>query len=68
MKKADEIVDDAIKEGQRQDLFSPNNYALGVLIASYDLLLMDYELLKEKFESLNETPIIEDYSRGVLDS
>ena len=66
--RADEITKNAIKYATEIGLSTPVSYALGALESKYDLLLMDYELLKEKLESLNETPIIEDYSRGVLDS
>ncbi len=69
--KAIDITKKAIKEAKGYGLCSPVAFALGVLEAKYDLLLLEVKELQDKLgrlENNNELPIIEDYSRGVLDS
>ncbi len=54
MKKAEQIYDEAIEEGERQHLKFPESFALGVLIAKYDMLLRDSLQLKKELETLKK--------------
>lgn len=45
MKTAKEIIADETQEGEKQGFAFPESFALGVLMAKYDSLKFDYEIL-----------------------
>ena len=52
MKKAEEIIE-KVKKVNKEKLST--DYILGVLIAKYDLLRLDYLILQEKYDKLKKT-------------
>ena len=48
MKKAEQIIEEAKKDAVKQKLMFPESFALGVLIAKYDMLRRDYLELKKE--------------------
>ena len=52
MKKAEQIIEEAKKDAISQKMMFAESFALGVLIAKYDMLRRDYLELKKEFEKL----------------
>ncbi len=52
MKKAEEIIE-KVKKISFPEILS-TDYILGVLIAKYDLLRLDYLILQEKYDKLKK--------------
>ena len=53
MKKAEQIITEAVEDANANGLEYPDYYALSVLIAKYDKLLFEIEQLKNKILEIN---------------